>query len=668
MLRRSTLAVFCVLSLALIATRCSAASGTTAAPDRNGEAFDLLQEEQTVTGATKRPQPLSETPSEVTVITAGEIHAMGYHTLADALRWVRGLYVTDDRNYSYLGIRGLQRPGDYNDKVLLALDGHTLNGNTFGDAALGDELGVDLEQVERIEVVRGPGSTLYGGYAVLAVVNIVTRQPHALRGVAVSGRGGGAGERRAWGRVAGARPGLAEITLSGSVQRADGGDFYYPEYDSPATRDGRARGVDGSDAWSISGSARGGGWVLTGKTNRRDKTIPTGSYGTVFGDPRNHTVDGHDFLELSRTQPVGDAVELNVRTYWDAARYHAIYVYDSGSGIVLNRDEGNGDLIGTEWRANWSAGARQVVTGGLEVQRHLRIRIENYDLEPYTRYVDREVRGTQGAAYVQDEFHLLNSLRLTAGSRVDAYQDFAPVVSPRVDLLWRASSATVLKVLAGTAFRAPSQFERYYDDGYSQVSNPGLEPERSASAEISIEHALGAASAELTLYGTRVTDLIDLVPAATPGLLQYRNRQQANARGVEAELGWVPSSELRVRLSAACQRTVDPGTGDELTNSPRWNAHALVVHDDGGPLTLGGGVRFLSSRRTLGGLDTDPAIVADARIGLLLGSRAEASLEVRNLFDARYGDPVSVELLQDQIVQNGRTAYFGLSWRQGPRP
>ncbi|HEV8481189.1 MAG TPA: Plug domain-containing protein, partial [Candidatus Eisenbacteria bacterium] len=140
------------------------------------EAFDLLAQEQVVT-ANKRPIPLAETPSSVTVIPAAEIRAMGYRTLAEALQYVRGLYVSSDRNYSYLGVRGIRRPGDYNDKVLVTLDGHTMNGSAFGDAAIGRELGLDMENVERIEIVRGPGSTLYGSNAVFAVINVITRGP-----------------------------------------------------------------------------------------------------------------------------------------------------------------------------------------------------------------------------------------------------------------------------------------------------------------------------------------------------------------------------------------------------------------------------------------------------------------------------------------------------------
>jgi len=175
-----------------------------------------------VTGVSRRPLPLSETPSSVTVIPAAEISAMGYRTLGEALRWVRGLFVTDDRNYTFLGVRGLQRPGDYNNKILLTLDGHSLNGAVYGDAAFGTEQGIDLEQVERIEVVRGPGSTIYGSYAALAVVNVVTRRAQSEPGTRFDLRAGGAGEWRGRASVASTLPMTATTVLSTPATSAVG--------------------------------------------------------------------------------------------------------------------------------------------------------------------------------------------------------------------------------------------------------------------------------------------------------------------------------------------------------------------------------------------------------------------------------------------------------------
>ena len=84
----------------------------------------------------------------------------GYRTLADILRSVRGFYVTNDRNYSYLGVRGFSRPGDYNARILLLVDGHRLNDNIFGAALIGTEFPLDVDLIERVEIIRGPSSSL----------------------------------------------------------------------------------------------------------------------------------------------------------------------------------------------------------------------------------------------------------------------------------------------------------------------------------------------------------------------------------------------------------------------------------------------------------------------------------------------------------------------------
>ena len=115
-----------------------------------------------VFGAAKRLQPATEAPSSVSIITADDIARYGYRSLADILRSVRGLYVTYDRNYSYLGARGFARPGDYNTKVLLLVDGHRMNDDVYDQAAIGPELGLDPATFERVEIIRGPVSALYG--------------------------------------------------------------------------------------------------------------------------------------------------------------------------------------------------------------------------------------------------------------------------------------------------------------------------------------------------------------------------------------------------------------------------------------------------------------------------------------------------------------------------
>ena len=214
-----------------------------------------------VTGAAKRPQPLSETPSAVTVITAEEIRAHGYHTLGEALRWVRGVFVTYDRNYTYVGVRGLQRPGRLQqqgpDHARRALpERQRLRRRTVRQRA-GPRHG------DRRAHRGGPGTRLgavrhqrgaRGGER-----RDATAEPRE-RGVTVSGRPGGAVARGA--ASPRSRP-RAPADRSGRSAargcRARGADLYFPEYDDPLTHGGVTVDADGEQALASSATPSGTG-------------------------------------------------------------------------------------------------------------------------------------------------------------------------------------------------------------------------------------------------------------------------------------------------------------------------------------------------------------------------------------------------------------------------
>src|SRR5579864_2153584 len=139
-----------------------------------------------VFGASARIQPVTEAPASVSFITAEEIARYGYRTLADILRGVRGMYVTDDRNFSYLGARGFGNPGDYNGRVLLLVNGHRVNDNVYGQAEIGAEFGIAPAMFERVEIIRGPASSLYGNSAFFAVINVITKSGASLDGASLT--------------------------------------------------------------------------------------------------------------------------------------------------------------------------------------------------------------------------------------------------------------------------------------------------------------------------------------------------------------------------------------------------------------------------------------------------------------------------------------------------
>src|SRR3984893_10293072 len=148
---------------------------------------DLMSIEiDSVYGASGFNQKVTEAPASVTIITSEEIKKFGYRTLADILRNVRGFYVTYDRNYSYLGVRGYGPSGDYNSRIAVLIDGHRLNDNIFDAAPVGTELPMDVDLIDRVEVIRGPNSSLYVASAFLGVINIITKRGPDLQKVSMA--------------------------------------------------------------------------------------------------------------------------------------------------------------------------------------------------------------------------------------------------------------------------------------------------------------------------------------------------------------------------------------------------------------------------------------------------------------------------------------------------
>src|SRR6185295_18303752 len=127
-----------------------------------------------VEAASRIAEPVEDAPASVTLIPSNELRSMRYPTVATAVRGVRGVFVSDDRGYKSLGFRGFGRPGDYGNRVLILVDGHPTNDNWLWSSYVGYDLRTDIEDIDRIEVVRGPGSVLYGTGAFSGVVNLVT--------------------------------------------------------------------------------------------------------------------------------------------------------------------------------------------------------------------------------------------------------------------------------------------------------------------------------------------------------------------------------------------------------------------------------------------------------------------------------------------------------------
>jgi outer membrane cobalamin receptor len=612
-----------------------------------------------VYGASKYEQQVTLAPASVSLITRDEIQKHGYRTLADVLRTVNGVYVTDDRNYSYIGMRGFNRPGDYNSRVLLLVDGHRINDNIYDQGLYGREGFLDVDLIERVEVVRGPSSSIYGNNAFFGVVNVLTRRGSAVNGLETTGEIGDNDTYKGgvtYGKEFGAG---VELLLSGSFYDSAGeGRVYFPEFDTPATNNGMAENSDGERAYQFFSSLRCGELTLSGGWSWRRRDIPTASFGTEFNDGGELTDDARSYADLKWEHDFTDAVKFIGRVAYDYSWYHGEYPYGVGVGRVLNLDEGVGESVCGDWQVNWQALARCKLVLGGDFRENLTMRQENWDEAPFALYLNDEREGRNLGAFAQAEINLLTNLVFNAGGRFDYYSTFGETVNPRLALIYAPWTATTFKALYGEAYRAPNAYELYYAYPGQSKANPNLHSEEIRTYELVWEQGLPAnLRFSVAAYHYEGDDLTMQVLDPGDGLLVFQNLDSATANGVEFGLEGRYKNGLTARVGYALQRTENSVTDLELSNSPRQlgklSLTAPLWQDK---LWAGLDLQYSSSVRTLLGNESDDVIVVNATLfARPLGPNWDFSASLYNLFDERDGYSGSNEHIQDTIPLAGRS-------------
>jgi outer membrane receptor protein involved in Fe transport len=659
-LRPIALAVMLCASTAAFAQATSVVSG---APDE----LDLLSEltleqlmDVEISSASKRVQRVSDAPSSVTVLTAEDFRTYGWKTLNDALRSVRGFYVTGDRNYTFIGLRGFQRPGDYNSRVLLLIDGYRTNDNIFDGALTGTDFALDIENIERIEIVRGPSSSLYGGNALFGAINVMTRSASSARGAEVSASRasfGTADYRASYGAVA--DNGL-RLLVSGSHSESDGPVLRFPE--DPATAGRPVADTDGDDHYRAFAKLEHDGLRVNVVHANRRKGITGNLYGTEI-DPLNMSEDGISFIDTAYTRNLG-AVAASGRIAYGEYRYRADYLYDP-DGIL--KDRADGSWWTGELKLVASAG-NHVLVAGADLQSDTRQDQQVLTLSPPSVDADERHAGERAGVYFQNDYAVLPYLTLSAGGRFDNYSGAGSQFSPRLAAILRQNASTVWKLLYGEAFRPPSAYERYYSLSGYQSRNPDLKPEEIRTLEAIVEtQPFPRLRFTASAYRYRVENLINIGPdpANPAGIRQFQNLDTVDASGAEMELEYAWNGGARLRTSYAWQRAEDDN-GTRLTNSPRQmaklNASAPVWQSR---IRVGAELQYTDRRR----VDTTTIPSYTVTNLTLTSQRAwqgwQLSGSLYNLFDRRYSDPADIDVPggRELLEQNGRTWRLKAAYR-----
>jgi outer membrane receptor for ferrienterochelin and colicins len=611
----------------------------------------------TVYTASRHIQKVTDAPSSVTVITRDEIQKYGYRTLADILRSVRGFDITYDRNYTYAGVSGINQPETYNDRILLLINGLRTNNNIYEQAMLGAEFPLDIDLIERVEIVRGPSSSLYGTSAFFAVINVITRKTDQLKGweLAFAPASFGTNQGRA---SYGANFRGMDVLLSGGFYNSQGQTLFYPEFDAPATDNGIARNSDYDSYQHYLATVSFRGFTFQGIYGARTKDIPTGAFGTVFDDSRSHTFDNLRFLDLAYERSVGKVWDVTARTSVSRYVYDAIFVYgpaQTGGSDVLNYDFARGTWWSGEVRLQQTL-KRNNLTFGTEFQDDLQQDQVNYNINPFLEYNSSQPPSSMIAAlYGQDEFALTSKLSLSAGVRYDHYYTFGGTTNPRLGLIYHPFSQTALKLLYGSAFRAPNAYEEYYDALGEYGANLHLQPETIKTYEIAWEQGLGERfHLTASVFRNQLDQLIAQETNST-GFLVFENTPGAGIDGFSAELDARFPGGLQGKASYSYSDNQRSQAIQLLTRSPEHLAKLnLIVPMLQQRLFASLDSQFDGPATTLTGASTSSFQVFNLTLlGHAVGKHLDISASAYNLLNKKYFDPAPGGLPENQIQQDG---------------
>ncbi len=665
-----------------------------------------------VAGTSKHAETVADTPATVTVVTRDDLERYGFRTLADVLTYASlGDFILNDRRYDFVGSRGLFVFEDFNTRMLVLLDGHPLNEPWNNFVGLGREMLLPLDLVERVEIVYGPASILYGGYSLYGVVNVVTRSAAALSGGRLRLS---AGEWKTWEGVAswgltravkGSETPL-EVVVAGGLYQSDGENLDLPRFDAgyPTNFEGGTEwggpqhGTDFERAPFAFLRAGWGDFTLLARTGSRKHGQPMAPYEAVYGDRGSTVRDEKSFGELRWERLLTGRLGLSVRLFRDEYAFEEREVYadaetyppDPGYSFVLEADDTDD---GGEARLAW-LGTKHFLTLGGEFRRR-RIHQGTFDelldgsVAPDTASTDR-VRGHLAVVYLQEEWQAADKLKLILGGTWADTDPGGTTALPRVAAVFRPRSNLSIKAMWGRGFRPPSVYEATYADEVSQIGNPTLKSEEITTSEISLRWSVGPRLAlQACAFDSKQKGLIQGIEIESPediqggivppsgdptdliGFLQYQATGDVRSRGAGIGIRTVSGAFhafgnlawARARLEAR-----DGTEQDKLPGDPSWLANFGVSVDVSKAVVASLSGRWVSEQMldpAHGEGETGSLAQANLRLGWKgkWGIPLAVWLDVWNLFDEEGPVPASSIYAPATIPLEGRKAVLSTELR-----
>ncbi len=645
--------------------------------------FAIFTEEQTVVSALKRPRTVSKSPAIMSVITAKQIKQMGFRTLTEALDIVPGFdIIWSETGEREIAVRGILDTNSQKVKVLI--DGHSINEPHSGGISWQyDDLVV--ENIKRIEIIRGPGSALYGQNAFLAVVNVITKDTDDIDGFQLT-TSGGAFDTQNYNMLFGKEYG--DLAVSGFFDYFDTNGhsekveqdiiFGTPGSQSPGRSHNRREKTDLNLKLSYNNLE------IKSKYTKKRREDYIGVANALGNDSMIRSTQM--FTELTYKLALGEKLNILPRLYYDQFNYNP-FLERRPDGVTGFPDGLQGQVrhkqrtIGFENQFNYNLFKGNELTFGFQYEW-----IHQHDIKsteftfhpitnaplaspqdfskdlPFTRKATRHIM----AFYLQDEWNITKDIDLTVGVRHDRFTRFEGTTNPRFGLIWRFIEDAHLKLLLATAFRAPNFQELFLTNNGSREGDPNLDPEKINTFEFGLgynftKHIRG----NINYFYNRIRDRIILDKTLSPD--KFVNSGGARVLGVEAELKADYGNDNYAFANYAFQKGEETRNRNRLPDVPVHKAN-LGVNVGFWKYANANVNTLISGPRPRENGDTRRKIPSYALVNLTVITKNfmdnfEIKSSVFNLFDKSYEDPSPIDTVPTDYPQPGRSFIVELRYQ-----
>lgn len=558
------------------------------------ELFDLE-----VTIATGAKQTVAKAPAITSVITARDIEAMGATDLDEVLETIPGLHVArnaNDYNPIYT-IRGTH--SDYNSEVLVLINGISIKQFLFGNRSLiwG---GMPVEAISRIEVIRGPGSAVYGADAFVGVINIITKSREDIDGTEIGARMGSFDTKDVWAlhgdkwggfdvalmleyHQTDGHGGIVEVDLQTAHDRLSGTNVSYAPGPLNLQRENFDARLDISKGY----------WQLrAGYQGRFDWGTGPGAISAL--DPVGSFIEQRSNADLTYHNP-------ELTPDWDVTAQISIFelqmkskddqyllpignsIFPNGLIVLLDVYERNTYANFSAFYSGFNKHLVRIGTGYHYVDIY---RTTSHSSSPgpqgkllehtdTDKVIFPEANRNDWYAFIQDAWAFQPDWELTAGVRYDEYSDFGSTINPRLALVWQMRTDLTSKLLYGRAFRAPSHGELNVGNSSVALGNSNLKPEIMETWELALDYrATDKLHFGLNLFSYEITDKVIFVPVSPETtLLHSANAGVQKGHGLELEARWKMSAKSSLLFNYAYQNSTDENNDHETANVPQHQVY-----------------------------------------------------------------------------------------------